>query len=263
MASLDDRVRAWNVHETAEKALRLRAYADVYAEYDAVEKEIADLKNKLGDAAVKADVNPAISELTTKVGNAAVKKTVDQTFEELRGQLASAAVKSEVETRVSDSEKQLTNGLNDIWAELTERPTNQDLENLYIRIMAESRPKPPNPSNEPTTNGNDIVTPKLPDPMWMTYSHNESQEMVADALNIPLSQLISYNNAFISKMDPITQSFWSAPPSSVNVVDKATVLIPDTGEIPPQRILLTRVSFLETPFLLTKLLSHFLDSWGC
>jgi hypothetical protein len=234
----------WNVHDTAEKVLRSRAYADFCADYDAVDKEIADLKNRLGDAAVKTDVNQAISELTTKVGNAAVKQTVDQTFEELRGQLANAAVKSEVETRVSDSEKQLINGLNDIWAELTGRPTNQDLENLYTRIMAELRPKPTNPPDEP---GNNVVTPKLPDPnppVWMTYSHNESQEMVADALNMSLSQLISYNNAYLSKMDTKSQSFWSAPPSSANAVEKATVLIPVADEIPPTRILLTRVSLL-------------------
>ena len=270
MASLDDRVRAWNVHETAEKALRLRAYADFYADYDAVDKDLRDLKQGLGNAALKAKVEQDISDLTTKVGNAAEKAKVDQDIGELKEKVGNAAVKIEIEKRVSDFEELVTNGLNDIWAELDQRPTRQDLnqalEDLYTRIMTDLRPKPPNPSNEPTTNGNDVVTPKLPDPnppMWKTYSHFESQEMVADALNIPLSQLTSYNNAFISKMDTDSRSFWSAPPSSVSAVERATVLIPVAGDDPPQRILLTRVSFLETPFLLTKLLSHFLDSWGC
>jgi hypothetical protein len=251
VASLDNRVHVWNVHETAEKALRLHTYADFYADYDAVDKDLRDLKQGLGNAALKAKVEQDISDLTAKVGNAAEKAKVDQDIGELMEKVGNAAVKIEIEKQVSDFEELVNNGLNDIWAELDQRPTQQDLnqtlEDLYTRIMTELRPKSPNPSNEPTTNGNDVVTPKLPDPnppMWMTYSHKESQEMVADALNMSLSQLISYNNAYLSKMDTKSQSFWSAPPSSANAVEKATVLIPVADEIPPTRILLTRVSLL-------------------
>ena len=246
----------WNVHETAEKFLRSRAYADFCADHDAVDKDLRDLKQGLGNAALKAKVEQDISDLTTKVGNAAVKQTVDQTFEELRGQLANAAVKSEVEIRVSDSEKQLTNGLNDIWLEFNQRPTNQDLEDLYTRIMAELQLKLPKPSNEPDTNTSKLLGPDPP--VWMTYSHKESQEMVAQALKLPLSKLITYNTAFTSSMDENTRKFWSASSSSANEVEKATILIPATGDIAPQRILLTTVRLLgHIPFTYSIVQSRF------